>query len=203
MTPGEKLLWDMKVTAGARFNAATRLSAKDRFGNVSISIYSSIVVSTSIVGLAFDLGATSTKIIGVATLIASIVILVLSMKLFADRHAVDAEQMHRCALEINELRRHYLATGFSGSSDLVSASEKYNALLQKFSINHSESDYSKYKYAHRWEFDDLRELDDKSARKREISQTRPSNSLEKITAALGGAGLAAAIGGLLAAMLGL
>lgn len=203
MTPGEKLLWDMKVTAGARFNAASRLVAKDRFANVSIAIYSAIVVSTSIITLTFDLGTILSRVVGVASLIASIIILVLSMKLFADRHAVDAEQMHRCALEINELRRFYIAAEITNKPSLIAASDRYNAILQKYSINHSENDYLKYKFSHRWEFEDLRELDEKLAKKREAAETTTSNIIEKVTAWIGGAGLAAAATGLAAALAGL
>lgn len=197
------MLWDMKVTAGARFNAASRLASKDRFDNISIAIYSSIVVSTSLTTLVFDLGPILSKGVGVGTLIASIIILVLSMKLFADRHAVESEQMHRCALEINELRRLYSAKCLHNSEDLLAVTDRYNAILQKYSINHTEEDYYKYKYSHPWEFEDLKDVDAARASRKQAQRDLRANLVEKIAALLGGAGLAAALSGLAAALLGL
>ncbi|MCB2014782.1 MAG: SLATT domain-containing protein [Sphingobium sp.] len=203
MDPGEKLLWDMKVTAGCRFIASARLLEKDKAANISIAIYSSIVVSTSLIALVFDLGPIFSKVVAVGALVASIIILVLSMKLFADRHAVEAEQMHRCALEINELRRNFEARGFEKPAMIARAVESYNSILQKYSINHSEADFRKYKLSHRWEFEDLRDLDEKSAKRRKNFESITSNLIDKLALGFGAAGLAAAISGLISSLIGL
>jgi hypothetical protein len=107
VTKGEKLLWDMKVTAGARFNASQRLASKDRFSNLALALFSAVLLSLSVIALAFELGPTFAKAVTVGSMVASVMALIFSMKIYADRHAVEAEQMHRCALEINEIRRNF------------------------------------------------------------------------------------------------
>ena len=59
--------------------------------------------------------------------------------------AVNAEQHHRSALEINELRRELLVHGNSITSEnLIVFGAKYSAVLQKYSINHSNLDFEQF-----------------------------------------------------------
>ena len=145
----------MKATAGARFNASHRLAAKDRLSNLSLALFSAVLLSISIITLAFDLEVAVARALTVGSAIAAVMALVFSLKTYADRHAVEAEQMHRCSLEINEIRRKYSILDMSNVKIYSKAADEYNLVLQKFSINHSDKDYKKYKYEHRWEFDDL------------------------------------------------
>ena len=76
----------------------------------------------------------------------SVVILVTSLLHNANRDAVNAEQLHRSALEINELYRELLAQGHVvGDENIKLFTERYNAVLQKYSVNHDEMDYLKYR----------------------------------------------------------
>jgi SMODS and SLOG-associating 2TM effector domain family 5 len=196
------LLWDMKVTAGARFNASHRLASKDRFANLSLAFYSAILLSISIITVAYTLDPFTAKALSVGGIVASVMMLILSMKMFADRHAVDSEQMHRCALEINEIRRLYQSEDIEKSTILKRATSEYNSVLQKYSVNHLEKDYLKYKFAHRWEFDDLSESRSFGEIFEVVARELGQNVFERISALAGAAGLAAAASALIASMIG-
>ena len=202
LNPGEKLLWDIKVTAGARFNASHRLASKDRFANLSLAFYSAILLSISIITVAYSLDPLMTKALSVGGIVASVMTLILSMKMFADRHAVDSEQMHRCALEINEICRRYQTQELARSAILKRATAEYNAVLQKYSINHTEKDYLKYKYSHRWEFEDLTDSRSSGELFEIVARELGQNLFERVSALTGAAGLAAAVSALLASMIG-
>ncbi|GGE05227.1 hypothetical protein GCM10011529_09540 [Polymorphobacter glacialis] len=105
--------------------------------------------------------------------------------------------MHRCALDINELRREgnalLLEQADKDAPDFV---RRYSSVLQKWSINHSESDFLKYKYEHRWEFEDLRDLSD-------VGLWTQKARLAVNKFGWGGLSNAAAVGGLLGAILSL
>ena len=203
MTSGEKLLWDMKVTAGARFNASHRLASKDRISNISLALFSGFLLSVSVIGLAFDLDPAMSKSLSVAGIVASVMALIFSMKIYADKYAVEAEQMHRCSLEINEIRRVYAAEDMSNSKILIKATEKYNAILHKYSLNHLDEDFKKYKYEHRWEFEDLKEKSGSSVFTENTIRNLKENLFERLSASLGIAGVAAALASLISAIVGL
>lgn len=193
MTQGEKLLWDMKVTAGARFNASHRLASKDRFSNLALALFSAVLLSISVITVAFALDPSVAKGLAVASIMASVMALIFSMKIYADQHAVEAEQMHRCALEINEIRRKFAALDMSDPKMLTKATDEYNFVLQKYSLNHSDRDFKKYKYEHRWEFTDLK--DHPNYEEKIVNATRSllENPFERFSVAAAVAALAAAV----------
>ena len=78
------------------------------------------------------------------TVVLSVVILVASLLQNSRGEVVDAEQHHRSGLEINELRRLMLAKGTITPEVLEEFTHKYNAVLQKYSINHDPLDYWAY-----------------------------------------------------------
>jgi SMODS and SLOG-associating 2TM effector domain family 5 len=202
MTAGEKLLWDMKVTAGARFNAANRLASKDRISNLSLALFSGLLLSISVIGLAFSLEPAISKGLAVSGIAASVMSLIFSMKVYADKYAVEAEQMHRCSLEINEIRRICSLEDLSDTKAIISATEKYNAVLQKYSLNHADADFKKYKFEHRWEFEDLKGQSESSVFVQNTTRKLAENLFERLSALLGVAGIAAALAGLISAILG-
>lgn len=169
--PLDKLLWDLKVTAGCRFNAAARLGRRDKRSNVLVSVYSALLICVSIATFALPLGSATIRYASFAGIVASILLLVMSMRNFAHQFAVDAEQMHRCALEINELRRVVASLPREQAErDLPEYVRTYNLILQKWSINHSEEDFLRYKYKHKWEFQDIRDVADKDLPNRRFQE---------------------------------
>jgi hypothetical protein len=163
VSPQGKLLSDLKVTAGCRFNASARLRRRDKSSNVLVSVYSALLICISVATFALPLGSNVIRYASFGGIVASILLLVMSMKNFAHQFAVEAEQMHRCALEINELRRLMLAriAASGGLKSIEDYSKTYNAILQKWSVNHTEEDYLRYKYKHKWEFPDIADIPDK------------------------------------------
>lgn len=161
-TPVEKLAWDLKVTAGCRFNAAARLTRKENSSNILVSVYSALLICVSIATFSLPLDSNLIRYASFGGIVASILLLVMSMRNFAHKFGVEAEQMHRSALEINELRRVLLALNAEMAEEQLEAfANRYNSVLQKWSINHAEEDFIKYKYSHKWEFDDIANIDKK------------------------------------------
>ena len=146
----------MKITAGARFNAARRLASRDRFANLSLAFYSGILLSFSVIAVAFTLDPLVSQALSVIGIFISVMMLIFSMKMFAERYAVESEQMHRCALEINEIRRRFSAEGIEKPAIFKKATSEYNMVLQKYSLSHADEDYAKYKYNNKFEFDHLK-----------------------------------------------
>jgi len=78
------------------------------------------------------------------TVVASILILTSSLLQYANRDAVKAEQHHRCALEINEIRRLLFIEDITIKEVVVEYTSRYQAVLQKYSINHDALNYQRY-----------------------------------------------------------
>jgi hypothetical protein len=72
----------------------------------------------------------------------SIMVLVSSLLHNSNRDAVNAEQHHRSALEINELWREARQKPML-PDNLEGVLNKYNIVVQKYSINHEDIDYLK------------------------------------------------------------
>lgn len=157
----QKLAWDLKVTAGCRFNAASRLSKREKGSNILVSVYSAILICVSIATFSLPLDSGLIRYVSFGGIVASILLLVMSMRNFAHQFGVEAEQMHRSALEINELRRLLLSLPVDRAEKrLEEFSRNYNEVLQKWSVNHDERDFVRYKYRHKWEFDDIADTPD-------------------------------------------
>jgi len=169
-TPQEKLVHDIKVTTGSRFNAAARLSQRERSSNVLVSVYSALLICTSIATLALPLGSTTIRYASFGGIVASILVLVMSMRNFAHRYGVEAEQMHRCALELNELKRKIATDVGASSAKLASYTEQYSRILEKWNINHNQDDFLNYKYKHKWEFEDIASVPDKDLPNRRFQE---------------------------------
>jgi hypothetical protein len=76
----------------------------------------------------------------------SIVILVSSLLQYSNGDVVNAEQHHRSALEMNELRRLLkLKVETAKEKELEDFIDRYNTVLQKYSINHDDIDFLQYK----------------------------------------------------------
>ena len=143
-TPLDHLLRTLKVTAGCRFNAAKRLETHDRKLTRLIAFASAYVIALTILPT-YETANQTTDLYNLVTVALSIVILVASLLQYSSADVVNAEQHHRSALEINELRRLLvLKDGSISEEELVDFTNRYNAVLQKYSINHDDIDFLKY-----------------------------------------------------------
>jgi hypothetical protein len=141
----EHLLKTSKATAGSRFIAAARLESRNRRLTRVTAFTSAYVILLTIFPYFIKLPATIGDIFNLITVGLSVVILVSSLLQYSSGDIVNAEQHHRSALEINEQRRMLMLTPTTVSDeDLRPFAERYNGILQKYSVNHSEIDYLKY-----------------------------------------------------------
>ena len=141
----ETLLTALKTTAGSRFIAATRLGARDRRLTRVTAFTSAYLILLTIFPYFFKLPAPVADILNLITVALSVVILVSSLLQYSSGDVVNAEQHHRSALEINEQRRLLaLSPSDPPERELEKFVSGYNAILQKYSVNHEEIDYQKY-----------------------------------------------------------
>ena len=142
------LLEEMKSTCGARFNASKRLECRDKKA-ISISAIASVgVIIFTIISSSFHIGETISGLMNVTTIILSIIILVSSLLQYSNNDPVKAERHHRCALEINALRRELRASEPCSSNLLLEFGRRYDGILQRYNLNHDDVDYAKYKMDH-------------------------------------------------------
>ena len=141
----DHLLKTLKSTAGSRFIAAARLESRDRRLTRVTAFTSAYVILLTIFPYFIKLPTAIGDIFNLITVGLSVVILVSSLLQYSSGDIVNAEQHHRSALEMNEQRRMLMLTPTTASDeDLRPFAEKYNGILQKYSVNHSEIDYLKY-----------------------------------------------------------
>lgn len=136
----------MRVTAGARFIAAERLKGRDRRSALLIALASSLVLSFTIVPYLFHPSTFVQSGLTALSFLASLLTISFSLIQYSTNDAANAEQFHRCALEINELYR--LNEGIASYmtlADVRSLAVSYNTVLQKYSVNHDQADHNAYR----------------------------------------------------------
>jgi len=109
------------------------------------AITSVYIIAITILPYFWKLPTVVTDNLNLFTVVLSIVILVSALLQNSRRDAVNAEQHHRSALEINELLRELSARGSSISTEeLIQFGLRYSVVLHKYSINHDQLDYEKF-----------------------------------------------------------
>lgn len=150
------LLYEMKVTKGSRFNAAERLRRRDRRSTTIVSFASAYVIVLTIIPIIFHVPDFIGSLITVAIVVFSIVILTFSLIQYSNGDPVKAEQHHRCAMEINALRRRLRSLPAVDFETLASYADRYDEILQRYSVNHEVVDYETYKIEHPEEFPNIK-----------------------------------------------
>ncbi len=141
----DELYRKVRITAGARFNAYRRLIWHDQVTQWSVALAS---VALIVVPLLEVLGATT----GIASqwltalqVVLAIVVLVFSLLLSRNNHAVRADRMHRCGLELKRLLRHLETFRGRDVPDATYAefNQRYDDILNQHE-NHAPADYERY-----------------------------------------------------------
>jgi hypothetical protein len=149
----EELLRDLKVTRACRFSAAERLHGNDRRMALLVAMASVLVIALTVLPFVYKFPSTVSGDLSVITLVMSVMILAISLFQYSSNDAVSAEQLHRCGLELNELRRELRDKAEDIDAEtLASIRSRYDTILQKYSINHIEADFRKYMLEHPDEF---------------------------------------------------
>jgi hypothetical protein len=139
----------MNVTKGSRFNASKRLEGRDRRMALLIALASALVIALTFMSTAYRLPLAVVSDLNVVTMVASVLILAVSLIQYSNDDAVNAEQHHRCGLEINELRGQLQAEHESISEEnLREFARRYARILDKYSVNHDVVDYDRYRLDH-------------------------------------------------------
>jgi hypothetical protein len=143
----DELSAKMKTTAGCRFIAHKRLLALDAAWTRLTALTSAYVIVLTALPYFLSLPTHVADHINLATLALAVIVLIASLVQYASNNAATGEQFHRSALEINEIRRELdTANPNSNVNALQTAFEKYNVILQKYSINQDDIDYLRYQY---------------------------------------------------------
>ena len=161
------LLSDMKVTKGSRFNAAERLRRRDRRNTIIVSFASAYVIVLTVIPITFHVPEYINSMITVAIILFSIIILIYSLIQYSSGDPVKAEQNHRCALEINALRRRLSFLPHITFDNLSVYAKEYDDILQRYNVNHEPVDFETYKIEHPAEYP---LLDDRKAVQKDVNR---------------------------------
>lgn len=142
----DDLMANMRSTAGSRFAAAKRLERRDRSLTALTAFASGYIIILTVLPYILRTPARLSDQINLATVAIAVVILVSSLLQYSRADIANAEQYHRSALELKELRREIKALSDKiDSQKFLEYSSKYSRVLEKYSVNHDDVDYLRYK----------------------------------------------------------
>ena len=156
----QKFLGSLKSTSAARFHASQRLAARDRKLTRLTAFTSAYVIALTVVPYFMKLPKEIADNFSLITVAFSMIVLVSSLLQYSSGDVVNAEQHQRCALEIDEIQRDLrIKMPNVTEAELQGFCHRYDAVLQKYSINHEEVDFMKhqidrpheYPWLGRWE----------------------------------------------------
>jgi hypothetical protein len=149
--PLDQLDKSLCYTARSRFNAAKRLEKRDHQIGWVVSMASAYTIIVSVFPYIVKLPQNVTDFLNLVVVAFSIVTLVFSLLVASRRDSVNAEQHHRSGLELNEVRRELATERYEAAVKNASISkderlklqQKYNDVLQKYSVNHEDIDFKR------------------------------------------------------------
>lgn len=162
----------MKRTKGVRFNASKRLEKSEKTKTSVIAYASASVIVITIVPAFFDVSTFVSGFVALSTVAMSVVILAATLIQNSEAGMVKSDQFHRCALEVNALRRSLLANEAARPEDVALVAAQYNDIMQRYGLNHDPVDYEQYRLEHLDEFPEL-------AAKQPDSTNIPENSSDR------------------------
>jgi len=136
------------ATTRSRFIASKRLEQRDQRTSWLVAMASTYTIVLTVLPYFVMLPIDTCNIFNLSTVGLSMITLVGSLFVASRRDAVNSEQNHRSALELNELNRKIgltLADTDNGKQinyeDLLGFNAQYSQVLQKYSVNHDEIDF--------------------------------------------------------------
>jgi hypothetical protein len=149
--PLDQLDKSLCYTTRCRFNAATRLEKRDRRIGWVVSMASAYTIIIAVLPYLIKLPADTSGLLNLVVVAFSIVTLVSSLLAASRRDSVNAEQHHRSGLELNEVRRKLTTERHDAEAQKTPISktqrlelqQKYNDVLQKYSVNHEDIDFKR------------------------------------------------------------
>lgn len=187
--PRDDLLKSMKRTKGVRFNASKRLEKSEKTKTAVIAYASASVIVLTILPAFFVLPTFITGMLALATVGMSVVILAATLIQNSDAGMVKSDQFHRCALEVNALRRSLLTSDPTDATEVARCASQYNEIMQRYGLNHDPVDYEQYQREHPDEFPEA--AGQKGVP--ENSSDRATETASKVIVAITGVAVAASI----------
>lgn len=150
----DDLMSNMRSTAGSRFAAAKRLELRDRSLTRLTAFASGYIIILTVLPYILKTDPALTDKINLATVAIAVVILVSSLLQYSSGDVLKAEQFHRSALELKELRREIKARRSTMTArEFLEDSSKYSRILEKYAVNHDDIDYLRYQLENTETFD--------------------------------------------------
>lgn len=147
------LIKDIKIVAYARFNKIRRLKRNNFLGLLSISLVSILVIILSIVEKIYNIKTMSliplfepNIEIWFFCILASIIILCISIALSTMKIDIEIERLNKSAVELNEVRRKIEFNIENSNYQNSTLFDKYLEIIKSDLINHDEVDYKINKY---------------------------------------------------------
>ncbi|TPK42628.1 MULTISPECIES: SLATT domain-containing protein [unclassified Mesorhizobium] len=190
----DQLLKEMKRGKGSRFNASKRLEKRDQTRTNIVAYASVSVIVLTLLPVFFSTARWLESLIALLTVGMSLLILAFSLLQAQAQDPVKADQFHRCATEINELRRRLRAKPEVDSAELELFGRDYDAILRRYSINHDDVDYDRYRVEHPDEFPGSNE-------KQQADAKRHVTNVDRLMSGIGAAVITATVASALAASL--
>lgn len=142
----DDLMWNIKSTAGSRFAAAKRLEKRDRSLTSLTAFTSAYIIVLTVLPYILSTPQNLSDRVNLATVAMAVILLVSSLLQYSSGDIVNAEQYHRSALELNELRREVKALRSEITPQrFLEYSARYSRILEKYSVNHDDVDYLRFK----------------------------------------------------------
>ncbi|MBZ9907545.1 MULTISPECIES: SLATT domain-containing protein [Mesorhizobium] len=143
----DPLLGKMWKTKSARFNAHTRLKAKQSLSTTATSFLAFYLVIVALIPLLYEasLPPGGPKFLSVVSLIISIFLIIITLLESAKNYSGEADGMQKCALEISEIYNQFQAlTLEEANSRRPEFSATYSDILKKHQLNHKDVDYIRF-----------------------------------------------------------
>lgn len=147
------LIKDIKIVAYARFNKIRRLKRNNFLGLLSISVVSILVIILSIVEKIYNIKTMSliplfepNIEIWFFCILASIIILCISIALSTMKIDIEIERLNKSAVELNEVRLKIEFNIENSNYQNSTLFDKYLEIIKSDLINHDEVDYKINKY---------------------------------------------------------
>lgn len=188
----EKMVREMGVTKGCRFNASKRLQNAEKRRTITIAGASIFVIVLSLLPVMFPVPELLNNFLTLLAVGFSIIILVASTLQASDSDAVKADQLHRCSLEINAIRYELRATEPLNDATLKDFGKRYQEILQRYTVNHDDVDFEKYKLEHQ-DLYPLMSTTEKMRLKKDVMRSDYLSEVARVFAAIAVAAATAAV----------
>lgn len=141
------------ITKGARFAAHRRLLRRHAWSTWAVAVLSIYVITASVFGQLTISTRISQSVLNAGLIVASILVLVLSLIEAGRGYELRADHLHRCAVALGRLElmcREAIASSSSATNDEITArlAQRYTAILEECPDNHDEIDFATFRSQH-------------------------------------------------------